>query len=61
MTIRELLEHTPQTTMQACVISKHYDTIIMLSKLTKHEYALNTEHEIMLPKRSEAKTQNRFS
>lgn len=33
----------------------------MLSKLTKHEYTLNTEHETMLPKRSEAKTQNWFN
>lgn len=33
----------------------------MLSKLTKHEYALNTEHEIMLPKRSEAKTTKKKS
>lgn len=32
----------------------------MLSKLTKHEYALNTEHELMLPKRSEAKIQNQI-
>lgn len=32
----------------------------MLSKLTKHEYTLNTKHELMLPKRSEAKTQNQI-
>lgn len=29
----------------------------MLRKSTKHEYALNTEHEIVILKRSEAKTQ----